>query len=107
MARRATTRSSDDAQTPRLRAVPSREAAADGRAASAARSESGPRVAPRARLGFVTIAAWLAVAGVALLFVVPPAGLVCLVAAAVAGALAALTPHREVEPEPTADPRER
>lgn len=46
--------------------------------------------ARRARLSFFAIAAWLAVAGAVLAFVLPPAGIVCFVMAGVAAVLAVI-----------------
>ncbi len=60
------------------------------------REDMGPRgvhAAPparRARLSFFAIAVWLAVAGAVLAFVLPPAGIVCFVLAAVAAVLAVI-----------------
>jgi hypothetical protein len=60
------------------------------------REDAAPRAvhaAPpvrRARLSFFVIAVWLAIAGAALAFVLPPAGIVCFVMAAVAAVLAAI-----------------
>jgi Flp pilus assembly protein TadB len=110
MGRRAT-RSSDDERSPRLRAVPRHEpeptSTVEEVVTAAPQSGAGRSPTRRARLTFVVLAAALALAGVALLGPVPAAGLVCLVAAAVVGALAALTPSREVEPERTTEPPER
>ena len=57
----------------------------------------------RARLSFFAVAVWLAVAGVVLAFLVPPAGVVCFVLAAISGVLAAFLGPGEARPERTAD----
>ena len=46
--------------------------------------------ARRARLSFFAIAVWLAIAGAVLAFVLPPAGIVCFVMAAVVAVLAVI-----------------
>ena len=57
----------------------------------------------RARLSFFAVAVWLAVAGVVLAFLVPPAGFVCFLLAGVAAVLAAILGPGEVRPEPSVD----
>jgi hypothetical protein len=58
----------------------------------------------RARLSFFAVAVWLAVAGVVLAFLLPPAAFVCFLLAGVAALLAAILGPGEVRPERSAEP---
>jgi hypothetical protein len=65
-----------------------------------------PRPTRRARLSFFATAVWLGVAGMALSLVFPPAAIVCLLMAGVAGVLAVVIGKGEVQPEDTSTPRD-
>jgi hypothetical protein len=92
------------------------EARRDGRESLAsapieiAREDAAPHDGPapspptrRARLTFFGVAVWLAVAGAALAFVLPWAGLVCFVMAGLAAVVAAILGPGEPRPERTAE----
>jgi hypothetical protein len=55
--------------------------------------------AKRARITFFSLAAWLAAAGFALMFLLPPAGIVCVLMAVIAGIMAAVVGPRDARPE--------
>jgi hypothetical protein len=65
-------------------------------------TEASPRPrspAKRARITFVSLALWLAAAGLVLMFVLPPAGIVCMLMAALAATMAAVMGPGDARPE--------